>query len=58
MYIASYSGGLPSKVALYRLILIREQLDETQTAYLVNKVQKEYNDWCRANGYDYAIING
>lgn len=46
------------QVALYRLILIREQLDETQIAYLVNKVQKEYNDWCRANGYDYAIING
>lgn len=58
MYIASYNGGSPSKIALYRLILIREQLDETQIAYLVNKVQKEYNDWCKANGYDYAIING
>lgn len=58
MYIASSSPGYYSACFIQRLILIQEQLDETQIAYLVNKVQKEYNDWCRANGYDYAIING
>ena len=58
MYIASYSGGLPSKVALYRLILIREKLDDEQVEFLKSKVIREYNEWCRDNGYDYAIING
>ena len=58
LYIASYSGGLPCKMALYRLILIREQLNETQLEFLKWKVVKEYRDWCKANGYDYAIING
>ena len=58
MYIASYSGGLPSKVALYRLILIREQLDGAQVEFLKSKVIREYNEWCRDKGYDYAIING
>lgn len=55
---ANTSNAERGQVAIYRLILIREQLNETQIAYLVNKVQKEYNDWCKANGYDYAIING
>lgn len=41
--------------AIYRLILIREQLDETQVEFLKWKVEKEYRDWCRANGYEYAI---
>lgn len=55
---ANTSNAERGQVAIYRLILIREKLNETQIAYLVNKVQKEYNDWCKANGYDYAIING
>ncbi len=55
MYIASYSGGLPSKMALYRLILIQEQLDDAAVEFLKWKVDKEYRDWCRANGYEYAI---
>lgn len=58
MSIASYSTGSPSKIALYRLILIREQLDDAQVEFLKSKVIREYNEWCRDNGYDYAIING
>lgn len=59
LYICTAASNVSfANVAIYRLILIKEQLNETQIAYLVNKVQKEYNDWCRANGYDYAIING
>lgn len=46
------------QVALYRLILIREQLDDAQVEFLKSKVIREYNEWCRDNGYDYAIING
>lgn len=44
--------------AIYRLILIREQLDDAQVEFLKSKVIREYNEWCRDNGYDYAIING
>ena len=55
MSIASYSTGSPSKIALYRLILIREQLDDEQVEFLKWKVKKEYRDWCKANGYEYAI---
>lgn len=40
---------------LYRLILIREQLDDAQVEFLKWKVEKEYRDWCKANGYEYAI---
>ena len=43
------------KVAIYRLILIREQLDGAQVEFLRWKVEKEYRDWCIANGYDYAV---
>lgn len=55
MYIATYSGGFPSKKALYRIILIQEQLDGAQVEFLKWKVDKEYRDWCRDNGYEYAI---
>lgn len=44
--------------AIYRLILIREQLDDAQVEFLKSKVIREYNEWCRDKGYDYAIING
>lgn len=40
---------------LSRLIFIKEQLDDTQLEFLMWKVGKEYRDWCKANGYDYAI---
>lgn len=40
---------------IFRLIFIKEQLDEAQQEFLKWKVEKEYRDWCRANGYDYAI---
>ena len=43
------------KSAVYRLIFIKEQLDEYQQEFLMWKVSKEYRDWCRENGYDYAI---
>lgn len=41
--------------AIYRLMLIREQLDDAQLEFLEWKVEKEYRDWCKENGYDYAI---
>lgn len=40
---------------LARLILIREQLDDAAVEFLKWKVDKEYRDWCKANGYEYAI---
>ena len=43
------------KNALFRLILIKEQLDDAQVEFLKWKVEKEYRDWCRENGYEYAI---
>lgn len=43
------------QVAIYRLILIREQLDGAQVEFLRWKVEKDYRDWCKANGYEYAI---
>ena len=43
------------KCFLSRLIFIKEQLDDTQLEFLMWKVSKEYRDWCKENGYDYAI---
>lgn len=41
--------------ALYRLIFIREQLNDQQIEYLKWKVEKEYKEWCKKNGYNYAL---
>ena len=41
--------------AIFRLIFIQEQLDAAQLEFLEWKVSKEYRDWCKANGYEYAI---
>lgn len=41
--------------AIYRIIMIKEQLDSSQLDFLKQKVEKEYRDWCTANGYGYAI---
>ena len=41
--------------AIYRLILIKEQLDDAQQEFLMWKVSKEYRDWLKEKGYDYAI---
>ena len=43
------------KSAISRLIFIKEKLDEYQQEFLMWKVSKEYRDWCKENGYDYAI---
>lgn len=40
---------------IFRLIFIKEQLDEYQQEFLEWKVGKEYRDWCKENGYEYAI---
>ena len=40
---------------IFRLIFIKEQLDEYQQEFLKWKVGKEYRDWCKENGYEYAI---
>lgn len=40
---------------IFRLIFIKEQLDEYQLEFLMWKVSKEYRDWCKENGYEYAI---
>ena len=45
----------PLSCALYRLMFIKEQLDDAQVEFLKWKVEKEYRDWCNANGYEYAI---
>lgn len=55
MYIASSGPGYYSACITGRIILIREQLDAAQVEFLKWKVDKEYRDWCRANGYEYAI---
>lgn len=43
------------KSAIRRLIFIKEQLDAAQLEFLEWKVEKEYRDWCKENGYEYAI---
>ena len=56
LYISrAIEGSLCQNYALYRLILIREQLDDAQVDFLKWKVEKEYRDWCTENGYEYAI---
>ena len=40
---------------IFRLIFVREQLDAAQLEFLKWKVEKEYRDWCKENGYEYAI---
>ena len=56
LYIASYMNltGYSNSV-ISRLIFIKEQLDDAQQEFLKWKVGKEYRDWCKANGYEYAI---
>ena len=49
--ILPYNNNCP----IYRLIFIEEQLNDSQVAFLKWKVSKEYNDWCKANGYEYAV---
>ena len=41
--------------AIFRLIFIQEQLDAAQLEFVKWKVEKEYRDWCKENGYEYAI---
>ncbi len=56
LYISTAKEGvLCQNYALYRLIFIREQLDDAQVDFLKWKVEKEYRDWCKENGYEYAI---
>ena len=55
VYIASSGPGYYSACVIHRLILIREQLDGAQVEFLRWKVEKEYRDWCKTNGYEYAI---
>lgn len=40
---------------IFRLIFIKEKLDDAQQEFLMWKVSKEYRDWCKENGYEYAI---
>lgn len=56
LYVASNTSPSENgQVALYRLILIREQLDDAQVEFLKWKVEKEYREWCKKNGYNYAL---
>lgn len=41
--------------AIYRLILFKEQFDDAQVEFLRWKVEKEYREWCKKNGYNYAL---
>lgn len=45
MYIASGGPGYYSACIIYRIILIREQLDGAQVEFLKWKVDKEHRDW-------------
>lgn len=40
-----------SRCALYRLILIKEQLDDAAVEFLKWKVDKEYRDWLKEKGW-------
>lgn len=56
LYIMANNSSVErGQVAIFRLIIIREQLDDAQVEFLRWKVEKEYREWCRANGYEYAI---
>lgn len=56
LYIGCAIGNVEyGKSAIHRLIFIKEQLDAAQLEFLTWKVSKEYRDWCKENGYDYAI---
>ena len=50
-----FDGGEYGAYALYRLIFIKEQLDAAQLEFLTWKVDKEYRDWLKEKGYNYAI---
>ena len=47
------AGG--NNCPIFRLIFIREKLNDTQVEFLKQKVEREYREWCEENGYDYAI---
>lgn len=49
---ANISGTERGQVAIYRLILIREQLDNSQLEFLKWKVDKEYREWMKKNNYN------
>ena len=53
--IGGASPAAPEKSTISRIILIKEQLDNAQQEFLKWKVEKEYRDWCKENGYEYAI---
>ena len=50
-----YNSAGENPCPIYRLIFIMEQLDDAQLEFLMWKVGKEYRDWCKENGYEYAI---
>lgn len=50
-----YNSPGNNNCPIFRLIFIKEQLDAAQQEFLKWKVEKEYRDWCKANGYEYAV---
>lgn len=52
---ANCSAAERGQAAIFRLIIIKEQLDDAQVEFLRWKVEKEYRDWCKKNGYNYAL---
>lgn len=50
------NGGNRSKCAIQRIVFIKEQLSEFQVNYLKEKIIREYEDWCIANGYDPSSV--
>lgn len=52
LYLFSYQTSSElAQAVLYRLILIREQLDAAQAEFLKWKVDKEYRDWLKEKGW-------
>lgn len=47
------AGG--NNCPIFRLIFIKEKLNDIQIEFLKQKVEREYREWCEKNGYDYAI---
>ena len=50
-----YNAAGGNNCPIFRLIFIKEKLDDAQIEFLEWKVGKEYRDWCKENGYEYAI---
>lgn len=52
LWVSSVNNNAHCKIAIFRLILIQEQLDAAQLEFLEWKVEKEYRDYLIRNGWE------